>query len=195
MIYPILKFLAGQLNQYIDLVKKTTDAVPSPVVQLESIVNIEENKLKEKNNLLLFMVNLSEEAAMKNHPGYVTYDSDEAVYKNPPLNLNIYIVITAVMTNYENELRYLSHTLRFFQGKPVFTHQNSVSQVEGLPDQFRIILDLYSLSFEQINYLWSTLGGKQHPFVCYKLRMVEVERESTTSVRGVISRIRIEDEQ
>ncbi len=34
MIYPILKFLTGQLNQYIDLVKKTTDAVPSPVVQL-----------------------------------------------------------------------------------------------------------------------------------------------------------------
>ncbi|MEN6455474.1 MAG: DUF4255 domain-containing protein [Prolixibacteraceae bacterium] len=195
MIYPILKFLTGQLNQYIDLVKKTTDAVPSPVVQLESIVNIEENKLKEKNNLLLFMVNLSEEAAMKNHPGYVTHNRDEAVYKNPPLNLNVYIVITAVMTNYENELRYLSHILRFFQGKPVFTPQNSASGIEGLPDNFRIILDLYSLSFEQINYLWSTLGGKQHPFVCYKLRMVEIERESTTSVRGVIRQIRIEDEQ
>jgi hypothetical protein len=67
--------------------------------------------------------------------------------------------------------------------------------VEGLPDRFRIILDLYSLSFEQINYLWSTLGGKQHPFVCYKLRMVEVERESTTATRGVIRQVRIEDEQ
>ncbi|MEL7589038.1 MAG: DUF4255 domain-containing protein [Prolixibacteraceae bacterium] len=194
MIYPVLKFLTGQLNQYMDEVKKATDGVTSPVVLLESIVNIEENKLKEKNNLLLFMVNLSEEAAMKNHPGYVRQTEEEAVYKNPPLNLNVYVVVTALMTNYENELRYLSHALRFFQGKPVFTHQNSVSQVEGLPDHFRIILDLYSLSFEQINYLWSTLGGRQHPFVCYKLRMVEVERESTTETRGVIRQVRIEGE-
>lgn len=195
MVYPILKFLTGQLNQYMDGVKKATDGVSSPVVLLESIVNIEESKLREKNNLLLFMVNLSEEAAMKNHPAYVRQTEDEAVYKNPPLNLNVYVLLTAVMTNYENELRYLTHALRFFQGKPVFTNQNSVSQVEGLPDRFRIILDLYSLSFEQINYLWSTLGGKQHPFVCYKLRMVEVERESTTATRGVIRQVRIEDEQ
>ncbi|MGD9557163.1 MAG: DUF4255 domain-containing protein [Mangrovibacterium sp.] len=195
MIYPILKFLTGQLNQYMDEVKKATDGVTSPVVLLESIVNIEESKLREKNNLLLFMVNLSEEASMKNHPAYVRQTEEEAVYKNPPLNLNVYVVVTALMTNYENELRYLTHALRFFQGKPVFTHQNSVSQVEGLPDRFRIILDLYSLSFEQINYLWSTLGGKQHPFVCYKLRMVEVERESTTATRGVIRQVRIENGQ
>ena len=193
MIYPILKFLTEQLNQYIDQVKKANDTLTSPVVLLESIVNLEESKIKEKNNLLLFIVNISEESAMKNHPGFVQSGTEETIYRNPPLNLNLYVVVTAVMANYENELRYLSHVLRFFQGKQVFTHQNSVSQVEGMPDGFKIILDFYSLSFEQINYLWSTLGGKQHPFVCYKLRMVEVERESTMETRGVIRQIRIEE--
>jgi hypothetical protein len=195
MIYPILKFLTEQLNHYIDQIKKETDGVPSPVVLLQSIVNIEESKLKEKNNLLLFMVNISEEAAMKNHPAYVIRNDDETIYKNSPVNLNVFILITAVMTNYENELRYLAHALEFFQGKMIFTRQDSVSQVEGIPDDFRISLDLYSLTFEQINYLWSTLGGKQHPFVCYKVRIVEIERESTTETRGTIRQIRIDDEK
>jgi hypothetical protein len=34
--------------------------------------------------------------------------------------------------------------------------------------------ELYTLSFEQINYLWASLGGKQMPFVMYKLRLVAI---------------------
>jgi len=97
------------------------------------------------------------------------------------------------MTNYENALIYLSHAITFFQGKYSFNLKNSVSQVDGLPDDFRIILDLYTLSFEQLNYLWSTLGGKQHPFVCYKVRLLQIERASTTETRGIIKQVRIED--
>jgi hypothetical protein len=97
------------------------------------------------------------------------------------------------MTKYENALIYLSHAITFFQGKYTFTLKNSTTQVEGLPDDFRIILDLYTLSFEQINYLWSTLGGKQHPFVCYKVRLLQIEKESTTETRGVIKQVNIND--
>jgi hypothetical protein len=88
-------------------------------------------------------------------------------------------MITAVMSKYENELRYLGHVISFFQGKTLFNKKNSPSQVDELPEDFSVSIDLVSLSFEQINYLWSTLGGKQHPFVCYKLRIIRMEREST----------------
>ena len=62
-----------------------------------------------------------------------------------------------------------------------------------MPDEFHIIMDMYPLSFELSNYLWSTLGGKQHPFVCYKVRILKLERESTREVRGVIREIKIDD--
>ena len=45
-------------------------------------------------------------------------------------------------------------------------------------NDFHIILDMHSLTFEQANYLWSTLGGKQHPFVCYKVRLIRLQREA-----------------
>ncbi len=193
MIHPVLKFLVEQMNLYIDQVKKIDIDVVSPVAVLQSIVRLDEETLKTTNNILVSLVNFSEEATMKNIPNYALLNNDLVAYKNPPINLNLFILVTACMTNYENALIYLSHAITFFQGKYTFTIKNSVTQVEGLPDDFRIILDLYTLSFEQLNYLWSTLGGKQHPFVCYKVRLLQVERPSTTETRGIIKQVRIDD--
>jgi hypothetical protein len=193
MIHPILKFLANQLNDYIKLVKKESATLRDPFVLLQSLVHIDENKIKETENLLITLVNLSEETALKNMDNFTIKVNETVYYKNPPVNLNIFIMITAVMSQYENELIYLSHAINFFQGKSIFTQLDSANVADGLPEDFRISVDLYSLSFEQLNYVWSTLGGKQHPFVCYKIRMVEMERESTSETRGVIKQIRIDD--
>lgn len=193
MIHPVLKFLVEQMNFYIDQVKKPDIVVVSPVAVLQSIVRIDEETLKSTNNVLVSLVNFSEEATMKNFPNHTILNNDMVVYNNPPINLNLFILVTACMTNYENALIYLSHAITFFQGKYSFTLKNSVTQVDGLPDDFHIILDLYTLSFEQVNYLWSTLGGKQHPFVCYKVRLLQIERASTTETRGIIRQVRIDD--
>lgn len=193
MIYPVLRFLAEQMNQYIDLVKKPGDGIAAPVAILENVSRLNEDDLETTNNVLLTLVNLSEEATLKNNPGQVVMNSELVRYDNPPVNLNLFLLITSCMTNYENALIYLTHAITFFQGKNIFTKQNSTTQVEGLPDHFRIILDLHSLTLEQVNFLWSTLGGKQHPFVCYKVRILQLERPSTAETRGIIRQVRIQE--
>ena len=170
---------------------RSNDSIPDNVVVLDSINNIEESKIKDKNNLLISLINISEENAMKNMADYQVRNNHDTTYRNPPVNLNLYIMVTAIMSAYEHELRYLGHALSFFQGKTLFSKKNSPSQIDGLPEDFSVSVDLVSLSFEQINYLWSTLGGKQHPFACYKLRIIRMERESTTETRGVIKKIHI----
>ncbi len=193
MLHPVLKFLAEQLNAYIDEVKKTGDGVEAPFAIMQNISRLDEDALKNTNKLLISLLNISEESTMKNNPAYVRVKNDEAAYVNPPLNLNLFLMVTAFMTNYENALIYLSYALTFFQGKNTFNLKNSTTEVEGLPDDFHIILDMYPLGFEQLNYVWSTLGGKQHPFVCYKVRLLKLERESTREIRGVIKEIHVED--
>jgi hypothetical protein len=37
---------------------------------------------------------------------------------------------------------------------------------------------MYTLTFEQINHLWGSLGGRQIPFVMYKVRMVAITERS-----------------
>lgn len=193
MIHPALKFLAEQLNVYIDEVKKPGDGIESPVAILQNISRIDEDSLKTTNKILISLVNISEESSLKNNPDYRKINNGIVSYSNPPLNLNLFIMITAFMTNYENALIYLSYVIHFFQGKYTFNLKNSTTEVEGLTDDFQIILDLYNLGFEQLNYVWSTFGGKQHPFVCFKVSLIRMERQSTSELRGVIKEIQFED--
>jgi hypothetical protein len=193
MIHPVFKFLAEQLNAYIEEVKKTGDGVEAPYVMLQNISRLDEDALKTTNKVLVSLLNISEESTIKNNPDHMKVKNDQVSYGNPPLNLNLFLMVTSFMTNYENALIYLSYALTFFQGKNSFNLKNSITEVEGLPEDFHIILDLYSLSFEQLNYVWSTLGGKQHPFICYKVRLLKMERESTREIRGVIREIKVED--
>ncbi|MFA5326295.1 MAG: DUF4255 domain-containing protein [Prolixibacteraceae bacterium] len=192
MIHPVLKFLAEQLNAYIEEVKKPGDALEAPFVTLQNISRLDEDLLKTTNKILISLVNISEETSMKNNPDYTSVKNNLATYNNPPVNLNLFIMITSFMTNYENALIYLSYAITFFQGKYAFNLKNSTTEVEGLPDDFHIILDLFNLGFEQLNYVWSTFGGKQHPFVCYKVRLLKMERESTREINGVISEVMID---
>jgi hypothetical protein len=191
MIHPVLKFLGEQLNDYVDQVKKPGDGVEIPYVILQNISRLDEDALKTTNKLFISLLNIAEESTMKNNPEYIKIKNDQVAYGNPPINLNLFIMVTSFMTNYENALIYLSYAITFFQGKYNFNLKNSTTEVEGLPDNFHIILDLVSLGFEQLNYVWSTLGGKQHPFVCYKVRLLTMERESTKEIRGIIKEIQV----
>lgn len=192
MIHPVLKFLAEQLNTYIEEVKKPGDILEAPYVILQNISRLDEDAVKTTNKVLISLVNISEESTMKNNPDYALTRNNLVNYNNPPINLNLFIMITSFMTNYENALIYLSHAITFFQGKYSFTLKDSTTEVEGLPDDFHIILDLYNLGFEQLNYVWSTFGGKQHPFVCFKVRLIKMERESTREIHGVIKEVMID---
>ncbi|NTW50990.1 MAG: DUF4255 domain-containing protein [Chlorobiaceae bacterium] len=194
MIYRSLKFLAGQLGTYFNGQEKPGGLAAVPIPILQNVSRLDEQEMKKANNVFLTLVNLSEEATMKNIPGNYVVNSNEAHYDNPPVNMNLYLLFSVCMPSYEHALIYLSHTITFFQGKCSFTRQNSVTTQEGLPDDFHIILDLYSLTFEQANYLWSTLGGKQHPFVCYKVRLLQMKRDNTRETRGVIRQVRIDDQ-
>ena len=192
MIHPVLKFLAEQINVYIQDENRTDTDITDPVVILQNVSRIDDDLLKTTNKILISLVNISEETSMKNNPDYTMVRNNLTTHKNPPVNLNLYLMFTSLMTNYEYALIYISLVLKFFQGKFSFNLKNSVTEVEGLPDDFHIIVDLFNLGFEQLNYVWSTFGGKQHPFVCYKVRLLSMERESTREIDGVISEVVID---
>jgi hypothetical protein len=152
-----------------------------------------------RDKLILSMVNIKEEKTLKNLPNYVRNDITlSTVYENPPVFLNFQILITATHTKYSDALLVLSRAIRFFQFKNVFTHDNvepgSITknapsdQLDQL-ESFKLILDLYSPSMEEVNHMWGTLGGKQYPFVLYMLRMLDIKFQAVQSERGVITEV------
>ena len=82
--------------------------------------------------------------------------------------VNVYVLFVANMDDYVEALKALSLVIAFFQNRFVF-------QVAGNGDAAsRIVFELYSLTFEQQNHLWASLGAKYMPSVMYKASIVEI---------------------
>lgn len=154
-------------------------------------------QLREK--VLLSVVNLQEERTLKNTPGYVRDDAALRVrYENPPTFLNLAVLVTATHADYVNALRALSRALLFFQHRNVLTHDNvdPDSLTRDAPPQngdrlteFRLVFNMWSPTFEEVNDMWGMLGGKQFPFALYSVRMLELKFRATQRESGLITEV------
>jgi hypothetical protein len=66
-------------------------------------------------------------------------------------------------------LKFLSHTIGFFQAKPVLDHHNAP---ELDPRLEKLTFGIETLSLSELSNLWSIMGGKYLPSVLYKVRLV-----------------------
>ncbi len=175
MIDTALILLSNELESYINIVS------PGPDVILENIALFESNQTVTLDGIVLTLVNLQEESTLKNVKAVKPNGIGGLDYVNPPVPLNLYLLISVNVDSYTDALMYLSAVIRFFQIQNTFTIDSAPAfntpitgeEPEDL-SQLRLSLDLYTLTFEQINHLWGSLGGRQLPFVLYKVRLVQV---------------------
>lgn len=175
MLVEAISIILFQLNQYIH----QSDGNPPGTADPAIWGNISQNDSPPastalENQLVLTLVNIEEEKALKNAKTTTLDPSGAVQYHNPPLNLNLLLVISANYTNYETALKRLAQVLNFFQGKKRFTSANSPdpSLSASSMGELSLTMDLLSLSFEETNHLWASLGGKQLPFAAYRGRLV-----------------------
>jgi hypothetical protein len=57
----------------------------------------------------------------------------------------------------------------------------------------KLIFDLYSTRFEELNQLWSMMGGKYIPSVIYKMRMAVIQ-DAPVSGTGIITEINLQSQ-
>ncbi|WP_187270271.1 DUF4255 domain-containing protein [Pontibacter qinzhouensis] len=132
------------------------------------------------NRTVLSLINIEEDKVAKVRENYRKTDTS-VLYKNPPLYVNIYILLAANMNTYSDSLRMITLIMQFFQSNSFFTpltHPSLDSRI------LQLHADLFSLNFEQINHIWSTLGGKYMPSVMYKVRQLTVEDEDAVATEG-----------
>lgn len=139
----------------------------------------------------LSLINIQEEFTLKNtRNNYVNGTS--VTYKNPKVFLNLFILFSLNKSTYTESLKSLTKIIAFFQGKKVFTQANSnYENVDGVENikSFKFIVELYTPTFEELNFIWGTLGGKQAPSVLYKLTLLEIERDVITKEGSVVSEV------
>ncbi len=198
MLLHALTIIANELNNHLNTVDGTNhieDEVKLGNIALfESPTGVNNNAIRDK--VIITLVNFREEKTLKSLPFSRANDATlRAEYFNPPVNANLFLLFSATANDYSKALKFLSRIVRYFQFRNTFTNLNTNEVIDAtLTDydrmkEFKLIMDLYSPSFEELNHLWGTLGGKQYPSVLYLLRMVELKHESITEGGGVIQEI------
>lgn len=187
MIRKALESIRGELNLYLD--PANLPAAADDVVLLANIAHAESAKLPD-DKVLMSLINIEEEFTLKNGSFYKKTDSTTILKHNPTVHLNMYVLfaINAINeTKYFNALIYVSKIIAFFQRKPVFISANTPNLD---PKIEKLIVELFSPNFEQLNHLWGMLGGKSMPSVMYKVRMVMIE-DTQTEPSSVITEIEL----
>ncbi|WP_372651262.1 DUF4255 domain-containing protein [Draconibacterium sp.] len=190
MVYETLQILKEQLEKYLD------DAGLGKIVVLENLALLDSGTDKAKNlegKVIISLLSVQEESTLKNLPtSHVV--NNKAEYYNPAVNINLFFMVSANCDFYSNSLISITKTLEYFQGKKVFTAQNTVYNRSNLSmqelDDFKFVVDLYTPGFEVWNHIWGTHGGRQLPSVIYKVQLLQVDRRKKQASTELITKIK-----
>ncbi|HEY2348978.1 MAG TPA: DUF4255 domain-containing protein [Puia sp.] len=124
-------------------------------------------------DIIISLINVEENRISRDPVNFVRVGTS-LLQKNPAVHLNLTIMFTALRseTAYGTALQNLQRVIRFLQSKYVFDHDNTPSLDPGIE---RLILEMITISFEQLNQLWAVLGGKYLPSVIYRMRMITID--------------------
>lgn len=191
MIDQVLDFLRAQLDEYLRL--KLDPANSNPFVQLANIAwhdtESAAGTTEDKSSAFITLINIEEDRISKSQENFVRRDN-VITYKNPKIYLNLYLLFSVNLNSYTESLKRLSFILQFFQYRNVFTSLNSPALPANVDE---LILDLYTISFQDLNNLWGILGAKYLPSVMYKLRLITISEEFAQGEAGLLREIVIND--
>jgi hypothetical protein len=180
MISESLAFLSTELNKFLNLKLGSTTDPRLVLGNIAKAVDGDSASNPLNNRIILSLINIEEDKVSKIRENY-TKTSTGIIYKNPPILVNLYILIAANYSTYADNLKMMTFVIQFFQSQNSFTPTG----YPGLdPKIIQLNADLFTLNFEQINHIWSTLGGKYLPSAMYKIRQITVEDENAAVTDG-----------
>lgn len=191
MIYEVLQIVSDEVNNYLEELGLSRSVELNNIALIDT--NPDDSNSPMLDSVILTLLNMKEENTMKNFPNKNVLENGKLEYRNELVNLNLYVLFCSNKTGYPLSLRYVSRIIEFFQGKRLFTHTNS-SYDRNNPSMtevgdFRFTMELYTPSFEELNFIWGTLGGKQYPSALYRLSLIQLERnisaKESTAISGV----------
>lgn len=192
MIDQVLTFLNAQLDTYLRLKLDPSDS--NSFIQLANIAwNDTETKGggngNAPSNAFITLVNIEEDRVSKSPENYVRQDNS-LIYKNPKVYINLYVLFAVNLSSYSESLKRISYIIQFFQYQNVFTQPGSPGLPVGVE---KLILDLNTLSFQDMNNLWGILGSKYLPSVMYKVRMISISEEFSQGNAPLLHEIMVND--
>ena len=164
MIRKILTYYAERLEEYLS----RTHRRPEGLATVGMIGNSTEER---PNKMVVSLLNVERETAGGiAAPVQRTADGGYARLQ-PPLLLNLNVMLAAVFDErqYDESLSLLSDTLGFIQSTPKF-------EVDGTGYTIEVV----NISTQDMNNVWTLLGGQYYPSVVCKIRRLAIDTETVS---------------
>ena len=164
MIHPALDILSSELKD---------DGIEAELGNIGEILAGTGSNHGSNADIIISLINIEEERVARD-PQNILKRSSGLIYKNPAVHLNLTVLFTSVRHEggYGLALQHVQEVIQFFQSKYVFDHINTPGLDNGIE---KLVLEMVSFNMDQLHQLWSMLGGKYHPSVAYKVRMITVD--------------------
>lgn len=195
MINTALDFLTKEINTYLEL----QNGVAGDKIYLTNVAEEDGTWAIKSNSLGLSLINIEEEKVFKEQRTAYINELGHTEHMNPELKLNLYVLVSANFTDvdggaeqYKEGLKQLSYVISFFQGKSVFTSENSPAMHSIDPSLKKLIVELYSYSFEQQYNFWSVIGAKYLPSILYRIRLVKFQDKNVLGQHPLINSTNIQ---
>lgn len=163
MIKTILTYYASRLDEYLSRLHHQ----PEGLAEAGFVGNGTEEK---PNKMVISLFSVERETA-GGISAPVQRTAEGYTRQAPPLLLNLNLMLAAVYDEkrYTESLSILSDTLKFIQSVPQF-------EIDGIAYTVEIV----TLSPQDLNNIWTMLGGQYYPSVVCKLRRLVIDTEETT---------------
>jgi hypothetical protein len=189
VIDQVLDFLRVQLDGYLRM--KLDPLNTSPFIQLANVAWNDSETVAgsggDASDAFISLVNIEEDRISRSQENF-TRTSSLVTYKNPKVYLNLYLLFSVNLSSYTESLKRLSYIIQFFQYRNVFTTLTSPSLPDGVGE---LILDMTTLSYQDLNNLWGIMGSKYLPSVMYKMRLITISEEFAQGEAGLIGQVAI----
>jgi hypothetical protein len=190
MLDVAIGFLAQQLNAHraarSGVGRAASASFPTWAVATR-LVNDKGDSAVPKGGVGFALVNVEEERAAPAQIPEARRVGDRHVMFEPELKLNLSLLFAASDDpSYAHALQSLSTVLTFFQAHSLFTPERNPDLDARVT---RLAVSLVTPTYEQLNQLWSFVGGKQLPSALYRVRLVALQDEEPVGVGEPILRI------
>jgi hypothetical protein len=201
MLRAALSFLRDRINEYILSKGIITDATLAPAT-IMNLVDAKGDYLFDKSTkpavIMMTLVNLEEETVGKSQQQYFRTQNDTIKIQNPDLKFNQYLLFSTYVkptaTDFEGayltSLDLLDNVILYFQYRSSFSKDKFPNLDKSIE---KLIVEPVSLTLEQMNHLWATLGCKHLPSIVYKIRLLTYLENAASDGGKLVEKFVIEE--
>lgn len=172
MLDRALLFITNFLNRNL----KMNFGLTEDIVVAGSLINLDGSVTKNiENKVVISVINIEQENALKNIGGYIPGGQGGFGKVNPPIYLNLYLLISANYNseNYSEALKTLSAVISLFQSTDVFSSADFPDLDSSID---RLTFEIFNLPIQELSHIWSGIGAKYVPSMMYKVRMIGIQK-------------------